>query len=198
MSPQKKRRSSPGGRSSGLTIAICGLHGAGKSTYTKKLAEKLNLTHVTAGDIFRNLAKEHNMTLSEFSKYVESHPEIDEEIDSRTKVVAEKGNVILDGALTAWVARDFTDLSILLFAPLDVRVNRIAERDSQPYSQAYQETVDREQSERHRYETLYGFDISNWEVFDIMINTAKYSIDQTLEILLFAIEQYVEKKLPNQ
>ncbi|MHA2408043.1 MAG: (d)CMP kinase, partial [Candidatus Ranarchaeia archaeon] len=183
MSPQKKRTTSDRDTTQGLTIAICGLHGAGKSTYTKELAKKLNLTHLTAGDIFRKLAQEHNMSLSKFSKYVELHPEIDEEIDSKTREAAEQGNIILDGALTAWVARDFTDLSILLFAPLEVRVNRIAERDSQPYSQAYQETVDRERSERNRYETLYGFDISNWEVFDLMINTAKYSIDQTLDIL---------------
>jgi cytidylate kinase len=189
MTPKNHQRSSKRANKKGLTIAICGLHGAGKSTYTKKLAKKLNLTHVTAGDIFRKLAKEHSMSLSEFSKYVEQHPEIDEKIDSKTREAAEQGNVILDGALTAWIACDYTDLSILLFAPLEVRVNRIAERDSQPYSKGYQETVNRERSERKRYETLYGFDIGNWEIFDLMINTEKYSIDQTMEILLFAIEK---------
>ncbi|KXB04477.1 cytidylate kinase, partial [candidate division MSBL1 archaeon SCGC-AAA261O19] len=67
-----------------VTITVSGLHGVGKTTTAKKLAEKFDLRYVSAGTVFRQMAEEQGMTLEEFSKHVEENPEIDEEIDQRT------------------------------------------------------------------------------------------------------------------
>ncbi|MHA1917761.1 MAG: (d)CMP kinase [Candidatus Ranarchaeia archaeon] len=177
-----------------ITIAICGLHGTGKSTYSEEISSLFNLDLVNAGSLFRQIALEKNLSLSEFSSYVENHPEIDKEIDDRTVDAAKKGNAILDGAITAWIAREYIDLAILLTAPIDVRVNRIIQRDSTSFSETHQETVERENSEKKRFKKLYDIDIDNWDIFDLVINTEKLSIPETRNIILFVIDQFLKSK----
>ena len=40
-----------------LVVTISGLHGSGKSTYAKALAEEFRLRYVSAGQLFRDIAK---------------------------------------------------------------------------------------------------------------------------------------------
>ena len=63
------------------TITISGLPGTGKTTVAKLLEQRLGLRYVYSGEIFRQLAQKHHMSLEEFGKYCESHREIDEELD---------------------------------------------------------------------------------------------------------------------
>ena len=51
------------GATKGLIITMSGPHGTGKSTYAKALAKALNLRYVSAGELFRNLAQQHKMSL---------------------------------------------------------------------------------------------------------------------------------------
>ena len=53
-----------------MILAISGLHGTGKSTIGRNVAETLGLTYFLAGDAFRELAKIKGMSLEDFSKYV--------------------------------------------------------------------------------------------------------------------------------
>ncbi|MBS3815253.1 MAG: nucleoside monophosphate kinase, partial [Hadesarchaea archaeon] len=87
-------------------ITVSGLHGTGKSTAARKLAEEFDLRYVSAGEVFREMARERDMTLEEFSEFVEENPEVDEEIDQRTAREAEKDDVLIDGRLTGWMAED--------------------------------------------------------------------------------------------
>jgi len=41
-----------------IVIVIGGPHGTGKSTYAKAIAEEFSLRHLSAGEIFRQLAEE--------------------------------------------------------------------------------------------------------------------------------------------
>ena len=45
------------------------------------ITEKLNYGIYKNGEYFRKLAKEHNMDVTSFNKYVEEHPEIDQAIE---------------------------------------------------------------------------------------------------------------------
>ena len=76
-----------------MIIAISGLHGTGKSTIAKKIAEKLGLRHYSTGDAFRELAKEMNMTLKEFTSYVENNPIIDKKLDEKVKSIGKQGDI---------------------------------------------------------------------------------------------------------
>ncbi|MEM3569073.1 MAG: AAA family ATPase, partial [Candidatus Jordarchaeales archaeon] len=144
-----------------MVITISGLHGTGKTTQAKFLAKRFGLRYVSAGEIMRKMAEERGISLEEFSRIAENDPLIDRQIDERMISEAEKGNVVLDGRLTAWMAGDKADIKILLTAPLDIRVERIAKREGKSIEEALKETVIREESEKKRFMDIYGIDVDD-------------------------------------
>ena len=174
-------------------ITIGGLHGTGKSSVADRIAAAFGLRRVSAGVIFRNMAVERGMTLEEFSRVAEGDAATDRLLDDTLRAEAAKGTAVIDGQLAAWMAGENSDLNILLTAPLDVRVARIAQRDGRAFEDSRRETVTREGSERARYLEYYGVDVADMSVYDIILNTAKYSLEDVIAILRSAIERLFAK-----
>ncbi|MFQ5831162.1 MAG: (d)CMP kinase [Candidatus Thorarchaeota archaeon] len=174
-------------------VTIGGLHGTGKSSVADKISKKFNLRRVSAGIIFRRLADERGLTLEEFSRIAEQDEEIDLLLDDTLKTEAEKGNVVIDGQLAAWMAGEHADFKILLTAPLDVRIKRISERDGTEYEYAKRETIAREGSESARYKEFYGVDISDQSIYDLVLRTDRYDLDGVITILTTAIRTFFEQ-----
>ena len=173
-------------------ITISGSAGTGKTTQAKLIADKYNLNYISAGIIFRDYAKENNLSLEELSQKTMNDKSIDLEIDERTKKIAKRGNVVLEGRLTAWMTKDLEAFRIYLRAPLDVEIRRIAERDGKSLEDAKFETIAREESERKRYQEIYGIDITDLSIYDIVINTAIFPIESVSKILFNAIDEYLK------
>ncbi|MHA1912068.1 MAG: (d)CMP kinase [Candidatus Kariarchaeaceae archaeon] len=175
-------------------IVIAGPHGSGKSVVAKKLAKALDFSYGGAGRIFRELAAEHNLTVSEFSELAENDYSIDKLIDAKTKKLARKGNVVLEGQLAAWMTKDLSDLKIFLSASLEVRVGRIAKREKLELTKAYTETKIREISEQNRFKTLYQIDVGDRSIYDLIINTEKWTAEQICQILKKAVNNMASKR----
>ena len=171
-------------------ITVGGLHGTGKSSVSDAVAKKFNLRRISAGVAFRQLAKERDLTLEEFSRVAEGNEEIDRLIDDRLKTEAEKGDAVIDGQLAAWMAGDNADLKILLIAAVETRIKRISERDGTDFEYARRETITREGSEKARYFEYYGVDVSDHSTYDLIINTGKYDLDGVNAIVIAAIEAF--------
>lgn len=175
------------------TVAISGLHGAGKTTAAKALAEKFGLRYVSAGTVFRRMAKEQGMSLDEFSRYVEEHPEIDREIDRRSAEEAKSDDVLIDARLAGWMAKG-ADIKILLMAPLEARVRRIAKREGRSLEEVRKETLARERSEAKRYKKLYGIDVGDHSAFDLVLNTENLSEEEMVRVLELAVGSMIGEK----
>jgi cytidylate kinase len=178
-------------------VTLGGLHGTGKSSVADMIADELKLRRTSAGMIFRQMAAEKGMSLEEFSRYAEDHLEIDEQLDSTLTHEAEKGNIVLDGQLAAWMAKEHADFRILLTAPEEVRIQRIADRDGVDYEHAHHETLAREESERERYKEYYGIDVSDHSIYDLILNTDKFTLDEVVDILVNAIKILWKVKTDN-
>ena len=85
-------------------ISLSGDLASGKGEVSKILMKKLNFGVYRNGEYFRKLAKEMNMTLADFGEYVESHPEIDMEIENSAKEYALDNDDFVIDARLGWYA----------------------------------------------------------------------------------------------
>jgi len=176
-----------------VTIAIGGLHGTGKSTYAKALAAHFKLRHVSAGQAFRRIAVERGMGLDELSRVAAADPAIDRMVDELTKEEALAGNVVIDGRLSPWMA-SAADAKIFLTAPEPVRLQRMAKRDSMSMEEATELTRLREEVEGERYRRYYGIDVEDLSVYDLIVDTSLYPIEEVSRVLIDAVGQILGSK----
>lgn len=171
-----------------MIIAISGLHGTGKSTIAKLLAENLGILYYSTGQAFRDLAKENNMSLEEYTSFVEKHPDIDKKLDNKVVKMAKKGSIIIDSQLSGYILKSIANFKVQLTCPLEVRVKRMAARDQTSYEEKLKETTIREKSELERFKKLYNIDLSDkkstTEFFNLIINTEHLTIEEIVDKIL--------------
>ena len=175
-----------------MIITISGFHGTGKSTLAEAIAKEFSLRYVSAGKFFREMAKKRQMSVKEYTDYVDQHPEIDQMIDDRTINEAKKGDVVLEGLLVAWMTRDFSTINFLLFTDEQTRMNRIAFRDETTYEDAKNETLKREKRAIDRFKRLYNTNLNDYSIYDIILNTALWSEESMIRAGITLIKEYLK------
>lgn len=172
-------------------ICIGGLVGSGKDTIADIVAEKLGFKRIKFS--FKDVAKELKIPLMEYQKYVEKDLTIDKKFDE--KVIKEaKGNCVISTWLSPWMIKNPT-LRVYLDASEEERARRIAKRDKMKFKDALNHVRKRDLHNRGRYLALYGIDIFDKSIFDIIINTEKFNPEQIANII---IEAYKEKIKNNE
>ena len=167
-----------------MIITIGGLAGTGTTTAAQLLSEKMGIDYISAGYVFREMAREHNMSVLEFSAFAEGNDDIDKEIDRRQAQKAKEAeNLIIEGRLSAYFV-DNADLRLWLVTPFDVRSKRIAEREEKTVDVAKNEIIIREKSEALRYMEIHNIDISNMDIYDLIINTGTFNPEEVSEIII--------------
>ncbi|MCI4368689.1 MAG: AAA family ATPase [Thermoplasmata archaeon] len=155
------------------TVSISGPPGSGKSTAGRLAAELLGLEYVSAGDIFRAEAKARGLDLEAFSRYAESHDEVDRRLDERMIELAKSGR-LLDGRITGTLLRrrGLPVVTVEVVAEAAVRHARIAGREKIPLDRARGDAEVRERSEAKRYLHLYGIDLAR-EKADLTVDSTQ-------------------------
>jgi cytidylate kinase len=175
---------------SNLFITVSGPPGCGATTVCEGLSTALDCGYVSGGDIFRQLADDRDMSLSQLIAKTDETDEIDRALDQRLRTIAEKWGAsnkpfILESRLAGWLAGNRADLRIWLDAPEEVRVERTVDREEMEAEMRV-----REVSEAGRYQSYYGIDVNDRSFYDLAINTARWSPEATLEMILTAVEEY--------
>lgn len=181
----------------GPVIIFGGLHGVGKSTYARIISEKFKLEYVSTGTMFRKLASEKGLSLTELSQLASKDPSIDKIIDEMSKEKILEGNVVFDSLLAPFLAKDVESFKIYLFAPIEVRISRIANRDSKSNEQSWNETIFREKLEIKRFKEYYGFDLNDTSFYNLMLDTSLFDIEGNIKILESAVGVYLERRWKN-
>ncbi len=174
-----------------MLITVSGPAGSGKSTLAADLAARLGYEHVSGGDIFREIAAERGLTPLELNRLAEDDEGIDRDLDARLRSTArERSDLVLESRLAGWMAGDYADLRVWLDAPLDVRAARIADREDKSLADARAETRERTESEARRYSEYYGVDFEKLEIYDLVLNTARWDPEGVVDIVGDAVESY--------
>ena len=176
-----------------MRITISGPPGSGKTTACSKLSEVLGLEAVVFGRIFRELAAEKQLTLSQLGAIAEQDPSIDRMIDDRILQMAKTHpDLILESRLSAFMlARNNIDaFKIHIDASPEVRMQRVGLREGETLEQATAATIDRQRSEAMRYQKWYGIDINDLSVYDLVLNTDNMDPDQVLAAILEGLDDW--------
>lgn len=180
-----------------MRITVSGLPGSGTTSLSRYLAERHGFQMISAGEVFRQLAKEHNMELAAFGRLAEEDPAYDRMIDARQKeIAAERDNIIVEGRLSGWMVED-ADLKIWLYAPIGCRIKRIAFRDqTADENTAAQLTLEREKCEAGRYLSYYTIDIGDLSIYHLILNSEHWNVEGLGAIVDTAVAQMAPRKKP--
>jgi cytidylate kinase len=172
-----------------VLLTISGFAGSGKTTVATGLSRRLGFAHISAGEVFRELARERAMSLEQLSKLAETEPEIDKMVDRRQAELARsREHAVVDGRLSGCVLK--ADIAVWLKAPLEVRAQRIAGREGKRRAAALNETRLRDSSETVRYRTFYDIDMTNLDVYDLVIDTMHWDQHAVIAIIAQAVRAY--------
>ncbi|MHC1570616.1 MAG: (d)CMP kinase [Methermicoccaceae archaeon] len=170
-----------------MRLAIGGLPGSGTTTLASLLSERLQVPVVSSGEVFRQIAQERGLSLSELGAMCESNPDVDREVDERMRKASESmESGIFEGRLAAHFAA--ADLRVWLKAPTSVRAERIAQREGVDVKEALALMLERESSEKKRYEQYYGIDIDDLGAYDVVLDSHVFDPLQLTDVVMCCIE----------
>ena len=170
-------------------ISISGELASGKSTIIKILMDKLNYTVYRNGEYFRNLAKEKNMSVTEFNEYVEDHPEIDRQIENSAALYAKDHNNFIIDARLGWYA---VPESFKVYVKVDIDEaarrafndeNRKETENFKTIKEQKEDIIKRYNLENERYFNLYGIHKEDLSNYDFVIDTTNITPNEAASII---------------
>jgi len=171
-----------------MRVTISGLPGSGTTTVAKSLSKELSLELISAGEMFRQIAKERKLQLEQFNELAENNADFDRQIDEKQGEEAMKReNVIVEGRLSGFFVPD-ADLKTWLKAPVEIRARRIAGREKIAYKEALSAMKDRERSEHKRYREYYGINLDDLSIYDLLIDSSRWSEKDIVEMIKVAVK----------
>lgn len=176
-------------------ITITGDPGSGKSVFARKVREETGYRLVETGIMFRKLAAEKGISVTDLNTLAETQKEIDYQVDDYLRSLNESPeDLILDSRMAWYFLKDA--FKIRLKVDPKVAVQRVYKdkaemREKFPDLETAMEEIERrKQSEVKRYHQLYGVYINDDSNFDLVIDTSDKEPDKIMEKFNVAFENY--------
>ncbi len=173
-------------------ISLAGDLGSGKSTVSDILIKELGAEYYSTGSIVRSLAEKHGMSITDFNSYMETHPEIDNEIDNGIAALSEVDKLLIIDSRMAW---HFTKGTFKVYLSTDIETSAIrimnANRSGE-HNATLADTIEatrrRRLSEQKRYMEQYGVDIKNLSNYSLIVDTTYVTPEEVANVIKESFE----------
>ncbi len=174
-----------------VILTIGGPPGSGTSTVCNILRERTGWTYIYAGEIFREMANEKEMTLNELGYLCEKDPKIDMELDERMMKDARMNeDIILEGRMIGPLCKkeNIPSLKIYIDADPKIRAKRVNERDGGDIEKVIVQMRIREGSEVKRYLKYYNIDPRMKNHYDMIVDSSSITPDEEADLIISKLE----------
>ena len=174
------------------SIIISGPPAVGKTTIAKGIAEEFGLTHLSGGDILKELAEEEGFKTGgddwwdtqegmNFLSQRQENSEFDKKVDDKLKKYFLDGNVVITSYTLPWLIEG--GVKIWLEGSKENSAQRMTTRDNLSKDNALEIVQKRYQENKKIYKALYGFEFGeDLSLFDKVIETDGLNASQVLDI----------------
>ncbi|MFB6114928.1 MAG: (d)CMP kinase [Candidatus Nanohalobium sp.] len=193
-------------KKSDTVITIDGPSGAGKGTLAYFISETLELPNYSAGDFFRELAKEKDLTVEELSEQADK--ETDMKVDRRTLEKGLEENCVIESRISSWVLGGYSDFKIYVTADLGERARRVyqdlevdareVEEGASTIEEVKEKIRKRDRDNKERYREYYGIDVEDLEIYDLIIDNTDMDIKEQQELVKKALKERFPQRFEEQ
>ncbi len=175
-------------------ISLAGDLGSGKSTVSAILIERIGAKYYSTGAIVRAIAEKRGMSVVELNVYMETHPEIDREIDDGLAQLSDVDELLIIDSRLAW---HFTRGTFKVYLSTDIETSAIRimcanRKDEHAVSldETIAQTRSRRNSEKKRYMEQYGLDIKNLSNYSLVVDTTNATPEEVAERIILSFEEW--------
>ena len=173
------------------SVVVSGPPAIGKTTVAKGLAREFNLTHLSGGDILKEIASEQGFSSTgddwwdteegmEFLDQRKKNPEFDKKVDEKLKTLFQNGDVVITSYTLPWMVNG--GIKIWLAGAVENSAKRMQNRDNLTERDALNVVQKRFSENKIIYKDLYDFEFGeDLSVFDRIIETDGLNAQQVLD-----------------
>lgn len=188
------------GKKSDLVITIDGPSGSGKGTLAQFIADRLDLEYYSAGDFFRQIAREKELTVEELSE--KAGKEVDVEVDRRTLEKGLNENCVIESRIASKVLGDHSDFKIYVTADIEERAKRVKqdlenrenEEGGEDLEEIKKKIQKRDQDNNRRYQEYYGIDMWKSDIYDLILDNTNLDIEEQNQ----KMDRVLKQKFPER
>ncbi len=175
-------------------ITISGKPGSGKSSTADRVAELLQYTRHSSGDMVRRVLAREGMSLEEYNRRASDEHDLDDKVDEELRSLRGAKDVVIDSRLGFyWIPESFKvyldlDLEVATVRIFKDAVNNKKRSDAGEGGSSLPDVArkvkERMQDEQSRFRSLYGIDPYSTRHYDLVIDTSRHD-PQSVAITIF-------------
>jgi cytidylate kinase len=174
-----------------LKVTISGHPGSGTSTLVEKLIAHYSWKSINGGQIFRDEAKNRNISLSEFGRLCKDDQMVDRDLDEQLKNILLGDEIeIVESRLAGWWAYQLDLKCIRIWLDVDntERARRVANREGITQQIALEENTSRAKVDSERYIQMYGISPEQREPYTHVVDATHIDSSEVFSLVTEILE----------